>query len=283
LLKFLGAGERFVKRLSDFAEDFTDSTDSTNSTYSADFTDSTGASVSRQFVASRMDYLQESYIHPPFDYERELLEAIRLKDEQRAMDVMLQINAMQGATLAADPVRSKKNSLIASCTLFTRAVITGGVDFETAFQLSDACILEIEKIASVERLVRFEFDMLRQFIALMKRVANRKHYSRPIDAAITYISANIFRPLTLDDIARHIRINPCYLSDRFRRETGITVTAFIQKKKIDDSKAFLAHTQMSIAEIALLFHFCNQSYYTHLFKKYTGKTPREFRQGESTL
>ncbi|UJZ87933.1 AraC family transcriptional regulator [Heyndrickxia coagulans] len=40
----------------------------------------------------------------------------------------------------------------------------------------------------------------------------------------------------------------------------------------------MLHTNIPISEIALLFHFCNQSYYTSLFKKYMGLTPKEFRE-----
>lgn len=72
------------------------------------------------YLSSRMHYLRENFIHPPFDYEHELMEAIRFGDENRAMDMLRKINELEAAVLATYPLRSKKNALIASCTLFTR-------------------------------------------------------------------------------------------------------------------------------------------------------------------
>lgn len=77
------------------------------------------------YLSSRMQYLRENFIHPPFDYEFELMEAIRLGDENRAMDMLRKINELEAAVLAVYPLRSKKNALIASCTLYTRAIIRG--------------------------------------------------------------------------------------------------------------------------------------------------------------
>lgn len=50
------------------------------------------------------------------------------------------------------------------------------------------------------------------------------------------------------------------------------------QKKIEESKYFLLHSELSISDISNLFRFCNQSYYTALFKKYTGVTPKDFRE-----
>lgn len=235
-------------------------------------------STQQQYLSSRLQYLEQSFLHPSFDYETELMEAIRFGNDAKAMAMMQKINEMEGATLAKHPLRSKKNALIASCTLFTRAIIKGNVDPETAFQLSDACILEIEKIGEVERLASFEFEMLLQFIGMVKRKTEVLHYSHIVNLAIYYIVEHISYDLTLKQIAEHVQVHPSYMSDRFKKETGVGITAFINRKRIEESQHFLIHTNMPISEIAVLFKFCNQSYYTHLFKQINGKTPKEFRR-----
>jgi YesN/AraC family two-component response regulator len=235
-------------------------------------------STQQHLLSSRLQYLEQGFIHPAFDYETELLEAIRFGNAAKAMSMLCKINEMEGATLASHPLRSKKNALIASCTLFTRAIIKGDVDPETAFQLSDVVILEIEKIENIERLASFEYEMLLQFIGMVKRKTETLNYSHIVKMAIYYLSEHISQDLTLKQIAQHIRVHPSYISDRFRKETGVTITEFINRKRIEESKHFLLYTNTSISEIAFLFKFCNQSYYTHLFKQYTGQTPRQFRR-----
>jgi two-component system response regulator YesN len=75
--------------------------------------------IMKRFILSRMDYLQQNFVHPPFDYEREMLWAVQFGDENEAMAFLKKIHELEGATLAVHPLRSRKNALIASCTLFT--------------------------------------------------------------------------------------------------------------------------------------------------------------------
>ena len=235
-------------------------------------------SVIKQFLLSRIHNTQENYTHPPYNYEQQLLDAIYFGDEGRAKEVLIKINNLKGATLAHYPIRSRKNALIVVCTLFTRAIIKGGVYPETAFHLSDAYILEIEKVNKLEKLQQLEYDMLHHFIKTLKDESTVQNYSHPVNLAISYIYENILHELTLETIAAHVYVHPSYLSSKFKQEVGVTVTDFINKKRTNESKYFLLHTNTSISDIALLFKFCNQSYYTSLFKKHTGMTPRQFRQ-----
>ncbi|GAB6928406.1 hypothetical protein JCM10914A_23890 [Paenibacillus sp. JCM 10914] len=229
------------------------------------------------YLSSRMDYLRENFIHPPFDYEHELLEAIRLGDEHRAMAMLRTINELEAAVLASYPLRSKKNALIASCTLFTRAIIKGGVDAEIAFHLSDTLILEIEKMTEVERLIHFEYEMLVQFVSMIRSEKEELTYSHIVNLSIYYIREHIFEALSLQSVADYLKVHPSYLSDRFKKETGLPLTTFINQRKIEESKHLLTNTNQSISEIAFTFKFCSQSYYTQIFKNFTGMTPRKFR------
>lgn len=226
---------------------------------------------------NRMRYLRENFVHPPVDYEEELLEAIRTGNEQGAKQALAKINELEAAVLAAYPLRSKKNALIASCTLFTRAIIKGGVDPEIAFHLSDKIIMDIEKIGDVDRAVQFEYEMLVQFVSVVRREQEELPYSHLVNLAIYYIRQNIFEDLALPQIAAHLNVHPSYLSDRFGRETGMSLTHYVNSRKIEESKHMLLYTNRPISEIAFTFKFCSQSYYTQLFKKFTGVTPRQFR------
>ncbi|KWX88329.1 AraC family transcriptional regulator [Paenibacillus riograndensis] len=230
------------------------------------------------YWSTRSEDLNRGFVHPPLDYEQELLEAIRMGNESKALEAVHTINTLEAATLAGYPLRSKKNSLIASCTLFTRAIIRGGVNPETAFQLSDTIIRDIENTGGLEQLVLFEYEMVLQFIAIMKREKEILHYSHIVNLSIYYIREHICRELTLGRIARHAGVHPSYLSDRFKRETGMALTEFINRRRIEESKSILIHSNQSISDISLMFKLCSQSYYTQLFKKYTGKTPGQYRK-----
>jgi two-component system, response regulator YesN len=60
------------------------------------------------------------------------------------------------------------------------------------------------------------------------------------------------------------------------------IPEYINRKKIEDSKYFLLHSNSRLSEIANMFGYCNQSYYTSLFKKYTGVTPGQYKSAYLT-
>lgn len=238
------------------------------------------SSIIKKFYETRIQNQQDLFFHPSFNLEQQLMHCIMKCDEVGARDVLNKINQLDRAKLAEDPVRSYKNSMICSCTLFTRAVIRGGVLPEDAFNLSDVYIQQIEKITAINDLFHLEYEMVSSFIDRLK-MESRLTYNSVVNKAITLIHQEILHDLTLEKIAEHVAVHPSYLSKVFKKSVGITISEFISRKRIEESKYFLLHSTSSLSDISHLFGFCNQSYYTSLFRKYTGITPKQFRDQQS--
>jgi AraC-like DNA-binding protein len=49
------------------------------------------------------------------------------------------------------------------------------------------------------------------------------------------------------------------------------------KTRVDESKYYIRYTNTKISDIAAFYQFCNQSYYTQVFRKFAGCTPNEYR------
>lgn len=234
--------------------------------------------IINQFYKARIENHQNEYVHPSYQLEKKLLTAIRLQNEREAKRTLREINRQQRAKLSTNTLRSLKNSIICSCTIFTRAAIEGGLNPEIAYNLSDVLIQEIEKMDDMKKLEEFEYSMVSTFIQTLKEEQLPPKYSPMVKNAITYIHEHILDDLSLGTISAELYVNPSYLSNIFKKETGATLTEYINRKKVEESKYFLLHSEMTISEIAVLFRFCNQSYYTSLFKKYTGITPKKYRE-----
>lgn len=232
--------------------------------------------IVNNFLQTRIKNKQNDYIHPSYELERQLINAITSGKINESLKVLNKINLLERPKLSKDDIRSLKNSLICSCTLFTRAIINGNVHPEIAFNLSDVYILQIEETNNKHDLELLEYSMIKAFIQTLID-EKQPQYSRIVNDAILFIKDNILHELSLDIIAEHVFVHSSYLSTLFKREVGIGITQFINKKRIEESKYFLLHTKTSISEIAFLFKFCNQSYYTVLFKTYFGVTPNEYR------
>ncbi|WP_082451629.1 helix-turn-helix transcriptional regulator [Paenibacillus ihuae] len=76
-------------------------------------------------------------------------------------------------------------------------------------------------------------------------------------------------------------LNASYLSQLFKKETGLAVSDYIQRERIEEAKRLMKLPGITL--IATRLHFNDQNYLTKVLKKYTGKTPRRYRQKKGNL
>lgn len=220
--------------------------------------------------------IYSSYKHPPYMLERELISNIKLMDETKALSILKRINSLERACLSEMPINSLRYSLVASCTLFTRAIIEAGVDSELAFMVSDMFINEIDKHSTLKEIEKLEYDMLIEFIRILK--TNKEYLYNPIvNKAISYIKKNIESKLSVEELAEHLNIHPNYLSSVFSKEVGVSLTTYIASEKISSVKHFLVETNISLNEIAYIFNFSSQAHFSKYFKDNVGLTPLKYR------
>jgi len=232
--------------------------------------------VKSTLIKEKLKNFDIQYSHPSYTYEKKLLREIKLCLLDDALVTLQQINSLERPNLSTDHIRSTKNSLIASCTLFTRAAIESGVDYEDAFALSDVFIKHIELLHNEEALADFEVTMVEDFVDLIERdrIAD---FQYPISKVAKYIYANASKKLTVSKLAEMYNMSPDYLSKRFHQEVGMPLSEFIQVQKIEIAKNFLEFSLMTITDIAQILEYCNPAYFTRVFKKHTGQSPNNYR------
>ena len=91
------------------------------------------------------------------------------------------------------------------------------------------------------------------------------------------IFPRINRQITLDETAEHVHLHPSYFSTLFKQSTGSSFKEYLNMVRIEESKRLLANTDFSIIDIAIAAGFEDQSYFSKVFKKYTGITPKQYR------
>ncbi len=73
-----------------------------------------------------------------------------------------------------------------------------------------------------------------------------------------------------------------YLSQLFKKTTGLTVTEYIMKKRLSSAKQLLDR-DVSISDTAYALGFCSESYFISCFKKKYGITPKEYVKNKGNL
>lgn len=97
------------------------------------------------------------------------------------------------------------------------------------------------------------------------------------DFAIDYLSTNIDRVLTLEEIARNVNLSPSHFSYLFKKKTGFTPIEYFNHLKIQKACQYLLFTNLRIKEISQELGIDDQYYFSRLFTKIMGMAPNEYR------
>ena len=99
-----------------------------------------------------------------------------------------------------------------------------------------------------------------------------------ISDAVEYIRQHHCERIRVEDLAQRVGLSSRQLHRKFRQVFGMSVKDFLTKSRIQSASDALIHQDLSIAELAAAFGFCDQSAFTQQFRKHTGITPIKFRQ-----
>ena len=144
---------------------------------------------------------------------------------------------------------------------------------------SDSGLHALEKNA-----VRSADDMCRYAQALFEEVSGRLKELLDSDDIINrvevYIQAHFRENINREDVAAIAYITPNYLSKQFRIKKGMNLREYINQIRIEEAKRLLLTTNLSVSEVAGLSGYENISYFSTVFRKYTGMSPIDWRNLE---
>ena len=211
----------------------------------------------------------------PLHYEEDLCATIRTQDKKGAQALL---NDLLGYIFVSGQfdLGEIKTRIIELIVLLSRASIDAGADSTDTLLHNTDYIRQINQVTSMEELSEWVTGVMNRFIGDAFDYTNVKH-SDIVHKTMEYIKANYSRKISLDDVARHVYLSRAYLSSLFKKETGQSLTACVNRIRIEKSKALLRNDRIKLVEIAGLCGFEDQSYYTKVFKKEVGMSPKKFR------
>ncbi len=125
------------------------------------------------------------------------------------------------------------------------------------------------------------FDYLCRLISVLEQLnqsSEKDTTQRLIDTIKQYITEHLNSELTLTDLSEAVNYNPSYLSRIFKKQTGISLFDYINAERISRAKLMLRDTDLPINQIADTIGFDTSQYFSIVFKKTVGISPREYRQ-----
>jgi Response regulator containing CheY-like receiver domain and AraC-type DNA-binding domain len=98
------------------------------------------------------------------------------------------------------------------------------------------------------------------------------------DRILEYIDKNFQREISLCDLGEISGFNASYISQLFPKKTGLTLTGYISRVRIEKAKGLLRNSDISIGEVAFAVGFKDQNYFSRVFRDCQGVSPKEYRK-----
>ncbi|MGX7204577.1 phosphoenolpyruvate hydrolase family protein [Enterococcus pingfangensis] len=103
-------------------------------------------------------------------------------------------------------------------------------------------------------------------------------YYDPVDFVKKYISENYSTTIYISELAEFSNLSPSYLSDLFKKKTGISFTEYLIKFRLNKSIELMNSTDLRLVEIATLVGYPDYAQFNKIFKKYIHQSPKNYRE-----
>ncbi len=93
-----------------------------------------------------------------------------------------------------------------------------------------------------------------------------------------YFDSHYAEDISVESAAEDLCISASYLSHAFKKITGYSPIQYLIRRRIGEAQTLLIHTKNSVTQIAAMVGYDNPNYFTTLFTKVTGMSPKRYRQ-----
>ena len=250
--------------------------------------DSTQKELSEELLNTLTDYRMDFPVdetealpvpqHNTYQVEQQLLDIVRRGDTSGLENWTQNAPAVRPGRVASDMLRQLKNTFIITTTLVSRAAIRGGMDLDDAFHLSDSYIQKCEQLGTYEQITNLQYHMVKEYTRSVEELRYSRNQSELIMNVASYVRHHLSDAIKTENIADALFISRSHLSTRFKQESGMNLTEYIHYIKISEAKHLLSHSDKSLLLIGSYLGYSSQSHFCRVFKKYTGVSPKEYRE-----
>ncbi len=222
-------------------------------------------------------------IEKKYNIENELLHAVEMgnieKMQEKSEEVSYLFRDVQ-ERVPYDPLRSRKNLAFVINTLFRKASEKGGLHPMDLHSISEKYAVQIEQTTTLKQLGELMRNMGSDYCNAVRKLS-LKNYNYLTQKAIEFIRKNLDGDLSLQTISSAIDVSPYELSRQFKKETGQSITIYINIQRINEAVYIMQNKNISITDIAYMVGFNDVTYFTKVFKKLKGMTPSKYRKSQN--
>ena len=160
---------------------------------------------------------------------------------------------------------------------FAACIRDNGIPESEIFSDSDVSALEKISVHSADNMFRYAQVLYEKVDYRLREVMDADDIIARVES---YIQDHFRENINREDVAAIAYITPNYLSKQFRIKKGMNLREYINQIRIEEAKRLLLTTNLSVSEVAGLSGYENISYFSTVFRKYTGMSPIDWRNLE---
>ncbi len=212
----------------------------------------------------------------PVGYEKQIHELIANRDRDGALAL---INELLGCIFLSKrfDVVGMKARLAELSVILSRAAVDAGGSLQDALRLNDKYIGAIIGCKDAESLERVSSEALHSFTDGIFDLGEIK-LSDSVRNAVRFMREHVGEKISVDDVCRHVFLSRSSFCRIFKAQTGKSIADYINYIKVEYARKLLDDRLVPLIDVSMLSGFADQSYFTKVFKKYTGTTPKQYRE-----
>ena len=136
---------------------------------------------------------------------------------------------------------------------------------------------QLNRMATLNDIIQWICGFRDQVAAVLEKRKNEK-LDKNVELAQQYVRDHYREKISLGQVAEALNISQGHLSSTFKKQTGQTFTDYVNGVKVEKAKELIAAHQYMMYEISDMLGFDTQYYFSTVFKKVAGCTPKEYEQ-----
>lgn len=221
---------------------------------------------------------EDSYLNTTFWEIHPLFVMIQNGEtEHLRRSLNIQLERFPEGRITRDARKQLEYLTVSLVNTFMIAAIQGGAYPPEANAAADRALRRLSQIREAGELP----DIVRQCgvdLCEMVRITKDQDSGNPhVERAKHYLSDHLTQEISTEDVAADVGLSAYHLSRLFKSHTGMTMRQYLTSLRIDAAKELLITSDRTILQIASLLRFCDQSYFTMVFRRQTGMTPMQYR------
>jgi len=211
----------------------------------------------------------------PLEKERMLIAALRRGD---AFDAKKQLNELMAILVFSNPENFKYIQLRVTelVVLISRVEVTPGKSGNITMESNNRSLRQVQESKTIEELTDILYTITDRISGIISSFNGIPHASA-LRKAESFIMENFTRKISLKEIADSAGLSAPYFSTIFREEMGENLSKYLNRLRVEKASRLLLETEMPLSEIAGCCCFEDQSWFSKIFKTFTGISPGKYR------